>query len=97
MKAPAPPKDLSTAGKALWRKTLSDYAFSTATDLAMLAEYVRTFDRLAEIRAAIAKDGITVQGSQGQPRQHPLLSAENDARRALIALARVMQITSAEE
>lgn len=92
-----PPQGLSAESAALWRKTLSDFAFCTASDLALLAEYCRCHDRLADLRAAIKKDGVTVDGSRGQMRPNPLLAAENDARRALIALARALGLTGTEE
>ena len=97
MAAPKPPRGLSAESCALWRRTLADFAFSTASDLALLAEYCRCHDRLADIREAIRKDGVTTPGSRGQLRPNPLLAAENDARRSLIALARALSLTNVEE
>jgi exonuclease VII small subunit len=37
--------------------------------------------RLAEITAALERDGLTVVGSRGQPRANPLLAVERELRR----------------
>jgi len=44
----------------------------------------RTGERLAEIDRRLAEDGLTVSGSQGQLRPHPLLSFEAGLRRELV-------------
>jgi len=77
--------------------TLADFRFTSAAELALLAEYCLCRDRLQQIREAIQQAGICVEGSRGQPRPNPLLGAENDCRRSLIALARALQITDAED
>lgn len=92
-----PPQGLSAASATLWRKTLTDFQFSTASDLALLAEYCRCHDRLADLRVAIKKDGVAVSGSREQVRPNPLLAAENDCRRSMIALARALSLTDTED
>jgi hypothetical protein len=63
-----------------------------AVELA-LAERIRAaLERLLECGRQLAKDGLVVSGSTGQPRPHQLLKAEQDLRReigdSLQALAR---------
>jgi hypothetical protein len=43
-------------------------------ELELLAEACRTLDELDALRRAVAKEGATVAGSQGQPRAHPALA-----------------------
>ena len=46
-------------------------------------------DRLDSIRAQIAKDGLTVAGSKGQIRAHPLLA---ECRQLEVAVSRMLQV-----
>jgi hypothetical protein len=48
--------------------------------------------RLAEVVAAIAKDGVVVEGSQGQPRPNALLTVERGLRRDLFRLERELLV-----
>jgi Phage terminase, small subunit len=45
-------------------------------DALLLAELLRTCDRLAQVREQLSSDGLTVTGSQDQTRPHPLLGIE---------------------
>lgn len=47
----------------------------------MLAELLRGRDRLAEVRSVLVTEGLTVAGSRGNPRPHPLLATESALRR----------------
>jgi hypothetical protein len=44
----------------------------------------RVAERLAEVDERLSAEGLTVAGSQGQPRQHPLLALEAGLRRELM-------------
>jgi hypothetical protein len=47
-----------------------------AGESVLLHELCRTLDRIDDIEAQLAADGLTVAGSRGQiPRAHPLLAA----------------------
>lgn len=87
-----PPTSLGRDGKKLWGAILKDYQIDDAASLAVLASLCETVDRLAACRAVIARDGMTVAGSGGQPRPHPLLQTEAEARRALLAHARALRL-----
>jgi hypothetical protein len=91
VKSPEPPDDLSASSRALWPGLVADLAVaamasSRATtaaahvDLLLLADVLRARDRLDDIAAQIGKDGVTVNGSQGQIRPHPLLAVERALR-----------------
>jgi hypothetical protein len=47
---------------------------------------------LREVQAVIAAEGLTVAGSMGQRRAHPLLGAEDMLRRSLLAHARALRL-----
>jgi hypothetical protein len=76
-----PPAGLSTASRRLWAELVTDVAVVTdgrpaASSLVLIEEVLRARDRLAEIRETLATDGVTVVGSRGQTRPHPLLAIE---------------------
>ena len=83
-RTPPVPEGLSEASAALWPGLVADVgvmAGDAEVDLLQLEELLRTMDRLAQARAAIDRDGITVTGSKGQTRAHPLLPVEDLLRR----------------
>jgi P27 family predicted phage terminase small subunit len=62
-------------------KDVSAVAGGAEVDFALLADVLRAVDRLADVRGAIDRDGVTVTGSKGQLRPHPLLVTESVLRR----------------
>lgn len=83
---PSPPRDLGTAGRALWRRVLADYDLD-AVELAALTQAARTVDELQRIHDSLAQaPSVTVAGSTGQPRAHPLLAEARAHRATLTAL-----------
>jgi hypothetical protein len=85
------PAGLDKAGRALWRSVTAVYELSPA-ELATLAQAARVVDVLARADAELAGADLTVTGSTGQPRAHPLLSATADQRRVLDALLRSLSL-----
>lgn len=49
-------------------------------EVELLAESCRCLDQLEALREAIDADGVTVPGSEGQPRVHPAISQMNATR-----------------
>jgi hypothetical protein len=66
--------DSGPAGNEWWLALVDDP--EDVIEREMVGELLKTRDRLAEVRARIAEDGLMVAGSQGQPRCHPLLALE---------------------
>jgi hypothetical protein len=64
-----PPKTLKKEGLALWKQLVSEWDLTDSEPL--LSELCHTCDRLAEVRAILAKDGLMVDGAR-----HPLSEAE---------------------
>jgi hypothetical protein len=86
------PAGLDKAGRAFWRSVTAVYELSPA-ELATLAQAARVVDVLARLDAELADaDEMTVTGSTGQPRAHPLLAATADQRRVLDSLLRSLAL-----
>jgi P27 family predicted phage terminase small subunit len=87
MPLPAAPEGLSAAAGALWDRLAGDLDTArrgaAEVDFLALEEVLRAWDRLAEVRAVLAEDGVTTDGSQGQTRPHPLLNVERTLSRVL--------------
>jgi len=49
-------------------------------DAEVLAQGLRARQRAAEVPELLDREGLTVAGSKGQPRQHPLLGEERGLR-----------------
>jgi hypothetical protein len=75
----SPPAGLSDEVAALWPGHASDLFVrtgATAVELDRLADVLRLEDRLRAVRRTIDEQGLTVAGSQGQTRPHPLIDVE---------------------
>lgn len=93
---PRPPESLGPAGAAFWKATVTAYDLAPA-ELVLLGRACRTVDILDAIDAALLDDGVVVQGSMGQPRQHPLLAAKCLQETTLDALVRGMALPFPQE
>ena len=83
---PKPPAGLGPAGKKLW-SDLSAVFDLDAPELPLLAAAARQADDIARLEEAIARDGVTVEGSAGQPR---LNGAVSEVRQGRLALAKIL-------
>ena len=77
------PNNLGTPGRAFWREINDKYDFSPA-ERAVLEQACRVLDLIAELADAMKGEPLTVRGSAGQLREHPLI-AEQRQQRALFA------------
>lgn len=64
-KHPAPPKDLTGPGRALWAAVQRDYELSTG-ESALLLEACRTKDELEVLRASVLDSPVLTTGSTKQ-------------------------------
>jgi P27 family predicted phage terminase small subunit len=81
---PPAPADLSAQSRAAWLGLAADVEQTlggAAVDFDALADHLRAKDRLVQVRAVLAVEGLTVSGSKGQTRPHPLLVTESVLRR----------------
>ena len=77
------PAGLSTRARRLFREIVDGWALD-ADQVAVLEAGCRALTRLEAAEAVVAEDGLTVDGSKGQPRPHPLLSTIDVERRAFV-------------
>lgn len=92
-KTTAAPAALHPDAAALHARVLAEFDFSDGASLAVLREMCGTLDRLRQVQSVITAEGLTVTGSTGQPRPHPLLATEDMLRRSLLAHARSLRLT----
>lgn len=81
-----PPERLGEAGTALWRSLTGAYELGPH-ELALLAVACRQADDVAALEEAIARDGLMVTGSTGQP---VLNRAVTEVRQGRLALGRLL-------
>ena len=93
---PPAPASLGEAGRSLWRSVTSAYDLAPA-EMLLLSRACRTADVLTAIDAALADDGVVVEGSMGQPRAHPLLMAKAQQEQTLDVLIRGMALPFPDE
>jgi P27 family predicted phage terminase small subunit len=87
-KVPPAPAGLSVESVNLWKRLATDVIGiegGCLSDWLVLEGMLRARDRQAEVRARIDTDGVTVEGSQGQLRPHPLLAVEATLARDIAA------------
>ncbi len=81
---PPAPADLSPESRADWPGLAADVLATLGgaeVDFTMLGDMLRGRDRLAQVRDVLEREGLTVTGSKGQTRPHPLLVTESVLRR----------------
>jgi P27 family predicted phage terminase small subunit len=77
---PSPPPHLGKTERQIWEGVFRDYSLSADVASAVLATALEAHQRARECREAIATEGMTVAGRDGQTKVHPLLAVERDAR-----------------
>ena len=85
------PSGLGRSGLALWRQVNREFGLAPH-ESAILIQVCRVVDRLDAIQAELAAAPLTVEGSTGQPRAHPLLAEWRMQARVLESLSRALSI-----
>jgi hypothetical protein len=86
------PPGLGKSGRALYRDVNREFGLSPH-EAAILVQVCRCVDRLDLIeRELAAAETLTVRGSTGQPRCHPLLAEWRAQARVLESLSRALSI-----
>jgi hypothetical protein len=88
---PQPPRKFGAAGTAFWNQVQGEYAVDDAAGREILAQACTTVDRLAELRAAIERDG-EVYYLRNMPKVHPALKTEMAERHSLTRLLAALGI-----
>lgn len=87
-----PPKSLSRHCRALWTQLHALFAFSAAED-ETLRVGLEALDRGEQARLAVEAAGPYFTDRYGQPRSHPGLAVEHQARLDWMKAARELQLT----
>jgi uncharacterized membrane protein len=87
---------LKRAGLALWAEVSSTYSLR-ADERVVLEAAARTADVLAQLDEAMQDAPLTVPGSAGQLREHPLLSESRQQRATLARLLKQLELEDLEE
>ena len=96
LNAPPPaPEGLGEAGAAFWRAIHHDYGFRVDEDVLLLA-ICRTIDTLERFEQKLAAASLTVSGSRGQLRPHPLIASTLAHRLALRQLLASLGLAEAD-
>lgn len=90
-----PPSGLHKSGKALWA-ALTDAYDLEQHELGLLLEACRTVDQLDQLQAAVDRDGVLAESSQGA-RAHPALVEARQQRIALARLLAALRVPAGEE
>lgn len=85
-----PPEHLSEEARSWWRKLAREYGIVDQAGLLLLETGLEAFDRLRDCQRVIASDGPTFIDKAQQPKPHPLLAAERDARSQLLAALKAL-------
>jgi P27 family predicted phage terminase small subunit len=85
-----PPDMLPIEAKHFWRSTVSrliEVGMLDVVDEPSLILLATQYARILQAGAVVAAEGFIVEGSQGQPREHPALKTEREATRLFHVLA----------
>ena len=85
------PAGLGEAGRALWREVNREFGLAPH-ERAILVQCCRVVDRLDAIETELTGVELTVLGSTGQPKAHPLLAEWRAQARVLESLSRALLI-----
>jgi len=75
---PPPPDDLGEPEQQIWRDVVAEWR-GPRLSYALLADALRAHQTARKCSETIAREGMTVQGRDGQTRAHPLLAVERSA------------------
>ena len=88
----AAPEHLSAEARDWWQRITTEYSLDDDAGRLLLQTALEAFDRMRECQKAIAEDGMIVRGSTRQPRSHPLLTVERDARSQMLAALKSLNL-----
>src|SRR2546426_3284424 len=89
-RAVRPPTHLSPDAKRWWRLVLERYELQDQ-HLRLLQLAAEAWDRAAQARRILKRDGLAYRDDHGHPRKHPAVSLEEQAR---LAFPRVLRALS---
>jgi len=95
MTTPKAPAKLGTDGRAFWREVAGSFDLSPG-ERAILEQACRVLDTLERLSAAMEGEPLTVRGSAGQLREHPLVAEARQQRALFGRLVHQLKIPDAD-
>jgi P27 family predicted phage terminase small subunit len=92
LKTAKAPKHLGKAGQILWKELVSEYGISDAAGLTLVTTAAECLDRIRAAQTAISEHGEIVLDRYGAPKLNPALQLEKDARAALLATLKSLNL-----
>ena len=78
------PKGLSKDAASWWKRLHSEFDLDDAGAAFLLETALRAFDRMCEAATLVDKHGVCIADRWGQLRSNPAVTAERDARAAML-------------
>ena len=78
-----PPTGLCKAAQKFWREILQEFAIDDAASLRLLASACESYCRMLQAGAVVEREGLTCVDGHGNPKPHPAVQIERDARSAM--------------
>lgn len=91
MEKTPPPEHLTHASRAWWSEVMGEYALESH-HLRLLTLAAEAYDRAAQARELIDKEGLVVRTRDGGRKAHPAVAIERDARLAFARLVRELDL-----
>ena len=89
-KGPPPPKHLALPERRLWEAILRENLLDSA--LSILRTTLEAHQRARTCRETVDSEGPIYRDRFNQPKPHPLIAAERDARAAFVAGMRALNL-----
>lgn len=81
----SPPPHLSKDARKWWAKIVREYSIDDEAGRLLLQTSLEAFDRMKEAQRRLDQEGLTYKDRFEQVKPHPLIPVERDARAALFA------------
>jgi phage terminase small subunit len=86
------PAHLQRAGRLLFASIATEYAIEDAAGIALLTVAAEALDRMRSAQRSITKHGLVTRGRYGQRVANPCVAIERDARSAMLAALRALNL-----
>ena len=91
-KGPPPPKHLALPERRLWEAILRENLLDNEAALSILRTTLEAHQRARTCRETVDREGAIYRVRFNQPKPHPLIAAERDARAAFVAGMRALNL-----
>jgi P27 family predicted phage terminase small subunit len=86
------PSHLTPEARAWYRELTAEYGIADPAGRLLLQTSCEAFDRMREAQALLERDGAVLPDRWGQMKPHPAVAVERDARAALLAGLRALNL-----